>query len=204
MPRFDEYTTPDCCPEIKESRAVFLSVQYESDRDEGKPATQKWVTRAPSHHESFEHPSSSVIVQAQFCPHCGKPLPQIGPRETSNHKICQVSDGGYYCDTCKESLNTCECYPLTAAFQALPSDDAYEIHLIATLISLAPGYAVDLFGGTLQVCRLESGRFYIYANAEYDDDVGDDPRQIAARFMEIRRQRKLGYDFEIKKAPQHE
>lgn len=51
--------------------------------------------------------------EVKFCPFCGKKLPDIEP-SGSTEKICKITDGGYYCDTCGERLRVCECLPITA------------------------------------------------------------------------------------------
>jgi hypothetical protein len=44
-----------------------------------------------------------------FCPFCGKKLPEIIERPNPPKRICTVTDGGYYCDTCQERLCACKC-----------------------------------------------------------------------------------------------
>lgn len=49
--------------------------------------------------------------ECKFCPFCGQAVPEIQPRQKPPGKIAKITDGGYYCDTCGDRLNECECYP---------------------------------------------------------------------------------------------
>jgi hypothetical protein len=46
----------------------------------------------------------------KFCPYCGKPLPKmVRTKPGPDQKICKITDGGYYCDTCGERCDNCIC-----------------------------------------------------------------------------------------------
>ncbi len=117
--------TPKCCKKVKENQTVFLHFGRESiysvneevkkhGQDNQKP---EWVSSA--YKKGALYPSA---IKVKFCPHCSRPLPKIKRRKTKR-KICSVKDGGYYCDTCKERLNQCECYRPEYAWEA---EDSYE------------------------------------------------------------------------------
>ena len=53
----------------------------------------------------------------EYCPFCSYPLPKMVRKEPPPPHICRVTDGGYYCDTCKQRLNECICDPPGAAFE---------------------------------------------------------------------------------------
>lgn len=96
-----EIVTPDCCDMVKETKAVFLGLP--KGFYGGEPGPPKWQIR--SWNDQFQ---SVDYVEAQYCPHCAKPVPEIisvnPPRP-----VCVCTDGGYYCDTCSERLNSCRC-----------------------------------------------------------------------------------------------
>jgi len=53
----------------------------------------------------------------KFCPHCGAKMPSIRRREEPMSPICEVVDGGYYCNTCDERLHGCKCWPCEAHWE---------------------------------------------------------------------------------------
>lgn len=44
-----------------------------------------------------------------FCPWCGVKLPEMKQGPVTG-KVVVITDGGYYCDTCRERLDNCECH----------------------------------------------------------------------------------------------
>ena len=75
--------------------------------------------------------------------------------------------------------------------------------LIAQLISLETGYAVEMFG-TLSVHRLEDGRYGVYeepkedrsTNSEWSEKLFNNPKDAAEEFEKVRIDRELGFEFE--------
>jgi hypothetical protein len=57
---------------------------------------------------------------AKFCPYCGAPLPTMRRKAIIPATVMRVTDGGYYCDTCKERMSNCFCDPPEAAFEVVP------------------------------------------------------------------------------------
>lgn len=56
------------------------------------------------------------------CPFCCVPLPLMRRKLQSSASLCRITDGGYYCATCRERLHVCLCDPLESAFEPLPAD----------------------------------------------------------------------------------
>jgi len=98
--------TPKCCKEVQEKNTVFLSFDIEDFYD-GDPEGQK--NKKPKWKSGCHTDSGWDHVEVKFCPHCATPVPEIKKRSTTK-KICNVTDGGYYCDTCKERCQACTCY----------------------------------------------------------------------------------------------
>jgi len=114
-------TIPGCCDESKILVTVVLGLSgndiYENDKGQAdcKPA---WVIRS-SFLERFDHQQwicqPRLIVK--FCPHCGKPMPEIQKRKVPLSPIANITDGGYHCDTCNERLQCCNCWPCEAHWE---------------------------------------------------------------------------------------
>ena len=52
----------------------------------------------------------------KFCPFCGQNPGEVVRNPTPPEPICRITDGGYYCDTCKERLRGCFCNPPSCLF----------------------------------------------------------------------------------------
>ena len=114
-----ELTTPRCCEEVIQYRSVYLRYPedaiYGSNKNGQKGFKPQWVTGIND--QAGERVSGPAI--ARYCPHCGTPTPEIIKRSTKK-KICVVTDGGYYCDTCKERLRECQCALPEYAWEPVP------------------------------------------------------------------------------------
>ena len=53
--------------------------------------------------------SDQDIVRITYCPFCGTKVPGVRLRRNPPEKICVILDGGYYCATCEERLDSCDC-----------------------------------------------------------------------------------------------
>ena len=97
------YVTPNCCDKAKYSCAVYVSVDIYSD--EGSNSKPYWYVRTYS-------PAHRGVSQevATHCPFCGSRLPKI-VLSNRKDKVCVVTDGGDYCDTCNQRLRSCTCLP---------------------------------------------------------------------------------------------
>ena len=97
--------TPNCCEE-SEQGIVFLVCPdsiYDGDLSE-KPTWRALFTNSKT-----EFRELSTVY---FCPHCGKPLPDVEFKPDKNVKYVVMSqhcEG--YCQTCGERLRCCECTP---------------------------------------------------------------------------------------------
>ena len=103
--------TPKCCKEVQKYQTVFLSYDMEAIYgipDEGKPSGQEGYKPKWKGNGRHEEHGGQAEIEVKFCPHCATPVPEIKKRVTEE-KICVVTDGGYYCDTCKKRGNECEC-----------------------------------------------------------------------------------------------
>lgn len=96
--------TPQCCEQVEETGSVFLVVP--DSFVNGDLATKpKWGIVA--YHPQWE---TTTHILVDYCPHCGERLPAVVPVEPKG-KVCLVTDGGYYCETCKKRLSECQCLP---------------------------------------------------------------------------------------------
>jgi hypothetical protein len=117
--------TPECCDDAKISGAVFLrfdeAILYGNSKGQAgfKPS---WVTRG------YAFDGVPYAARAKYCPFCAAPVPPIVPRQTAE-KICSVTDGGYYCDTCKERLIGCTCMAPEYAWR--PAANHADLHRAA-------------------------------------------------------------------------
>lgn len=104
-----ENVSPNCCPRAKEAVALryYLKDIYESKGQEDKKP--RWTIRD----------LDNKTIDCDYCPFCGKKLPEIRPRQ-KKMKVCVVTDGGYYCDTCGNRLHACRCPPPEFAWE--PTD----------------------------------------------------------------------------------
>jgi len=110
--------TPLCCATVQKYNTVFLcfddEVMWYGGSEGFTNKKPKWKSG------SFDWDSNSWDdVEVKFCPHCATPVPEIRKRSTTE-KICNVTDGGYYCDTCQERLGACTCHRPEYAWEPLP------------------------------------------------------------------------------------
>lgn len=101
--------SPSCCEQAK-SGAIILEFRsediYEAGLEGQEGKRPRWVVRCWN-----DEYHCRDVKDAQFCPFCGKKLPEIELSPNPPAPICKVTDGGYYCDTCHERLNCCQCLP---------------------------------------------------------------------------------------------
>ena len=102
---FMPFVMPNCCEKVQRHAAVFLSIDvYEDKPDYRKPP--QWYGRT----WNLKHHAESIQL-VFFCPFCGEKLPRVIPSGIPGKFISRVTDGGYYCDTCKGRLRECKCLP---------------------------------------------------------------------------------------------
>jgi len=110
---------PGCCEASSTQALVALRCPEDviyGDADEN--ARPHWAVRS-SYQEYLDHPLQRTwpSTEVQVCPHCGKGLPAVRRRATPLTPVMSCGDGGSYCDTCKERLSSCKCWPPEAHWE---------------------------------------------------------------------------------------
>lgn len=108
---------PTCCLAARIEGVVWLTVDYDNTPTE----EARW---AVAHNHDLRSEARRVNrVQTfgdtpapKYCPFCGTGLPFMVRVESPPEPLCVITDGGYYCDTCRERADACLCYPPTCAF----------------------------------------------------------------------------------------
>lgn len=101
--------TPTCCEEVNRLQTVFIAHKTSYDLN----SKVGWYAFTFDN-EMELHRKVSVA----FCPHCATKLPEIELNpDITDKKICSITDGGYYCDTCKKRLMSCTCLPPTFRYR---------------------------------------------------------------------------------------
>jgi len=107
-------TTPDCCKYAQ----TYICLTYDNGEgcDEDKDYYFKnkpfWFIRGCKEYEGFWadcRDFSLLKLKIEFCPSCGKKLPELSMKKRLPKKIMTVTDGGFYCDVCKRRLDSCNC-----------------------------------------------------------------------------------------------
>lgn len=114
--------SPQCCEAIRIYPAVAFTVDYDRDGDSHK-ATGRWYVKPVElipEVADWRLLDPDLRPVPQFCPYCGTPLPKMRRKDPVPKTVCRVTDGGYYCDTCRERLDYCLCDPLSSAFEPEP------------------------------------------------------------------------------------
>ena len=125
--------SPTCCEQMQTHLAVQLRIPYFRfiEGENAKPVWKLVLNFEPDHvTELLRDKATGQLITAEladewavaaFCPFCATKIPEIVPAQPDpNKKYCQVTDGGYYCNTCKERLNACTCYPPEHLWAAMP------------------------------------------------------------------------------------
>lgn len=104
---------PTCCDEAKKYPAVRFEVDIlGADEPQWKAAGHSFNLR------EMGFPKSPA---AKFCPFCGTSLPKMQRKENPPSPIATCTDGGYYCATCNERLNCCDCRLPESAWEPVSS-----------------------------------------------------------------------------------
>ena len=112
--------TPTCCKAARKYPAVTYKVNVYDGEDSHKAKGQWTIALHSELSRSRSMGDRSYYKrrpEPKFCPYCGTPLPEMKRKSPVPKTVCRVTDGGYDCDTCKESLNTCLCDPIESAFE---------------------------------------------------------------------------------------
>ena len=111
---------PTCCDAIREYPIITFSV---SQGDDGNlTATGHWMVRIDASFWNDYNGGHYVDYirgkpAPEYCPFCATPLPKMTLKNPPPPDLCRVTDGGYYCDNCKERLDSCICDPPSSAFE---------------------------------------------------------------------------------------
>jgi len=108
------FPRPTCCEEMRAVPAVQLTVDFE---DVTKPMTAKWYIAIPEVWQHADHKWWQKKGTPKFCPFCATPLPVMVLKNPIPANIQTITDGGYYCSTCRERLQCCVCDPISSAFE---------------------------------------------------------------------------------------
>jgi hypothetical protein len=119
--QFSAVVRPNCCHAIQKYPVLSFVVNYhESD---SITASGKWhIGTSDSFWYDFYTEDLTKYIEdmpePEYCPFCGTHVPNMVRKNPPPPHVCRVTDGGYYCDTCKQRLNECICDPPSAAFEA--------------------------------------------------------------------------------------
>ena len=107
---------PQCCPYAQRFITLVYAEYYSEDKEHFNETKPFWVVRGSKMSDEEltdnlreEKYPSNVEMQIYQCPSCGLHLPAIRKKDKPPEKVMTMTDGGYYCDTCKERLMCCEC-----------------------------------------------------------------------------------------------
>lgn len=111
---------PTCCKAAQDYPAV--TYQVDVYHDEGKHGWEAHLhSRLVEIFGSLGPKYYEDRPVAKFCPYCGTTLPEMMLDKTV--KVCVVTDGVDYCDTCNQRLRACLCDPPSAAYKPLELPD---------------------------------------------------------------------------------
>ena len=100
------YVAPTCCAASRLCKAIVL----EGGGARGKKPSWSIVLRYDIGDYRYD-PSIGQMAAPLYCPFCGAKLPEIVRKARPPSPIMRCTDGGYYCDTCEERLQSCTCWP---------------------------------------------------------------------------------------------
>jgi hypothetical protein len=147
----DAIPRPTCCESAFLYPAIVFSVNVQDPPEEQRG---RWYA-----HTGERGPGERVALQMGLdywanrpepiaCPYCRKKLPKMVPLKSPPSPLCRVVDGGYYCDTCKERLSSCYCYPAEAGYG--PEGDEGLAERILEAVKAANKATEDLKSGPMR------------------------------------------------------
>lgn len=113
---------PTCCTKIIDYPIINLA----STTTEGEAENPRWLMQVETPYPRNIHRESNVNgyfdfvpqnIEMDKCPFCSTKLPEVELKTRMPKNIMTITDGGYYCDTCKDRLNCCDCYPSEAKYK---------------------------------------------------------------------------------------
>jgi len=112
---------PGCCERSKlGSVRLWFSSLLAAGQDTGygehyRTGKPVWVlsfpTRLPPGCDRDQIHRQRALAHVLFCPHCGKPTPELELREPPVTPLYDTDRWGDYCCTCSERSDSCQCYP---------------------------------------------------------------------------------------------
>lgn len=126
------HLVPGCCPATSTHEPVYILARFDSDdvyEKNGVDCKPRWRMSPYSTHQwlrprdnpwTRDEDQPSPVV----CPFCTQPLPKIVLRKVPLvGPVRSITDGGDYCDTCRERLMCCACWPHEAKWQVLDPEE---------------------------------------------------------------------------------
>lgn len=128
---------PGCCETSRKALRPFLCTTDSYNTESGVQWTiphvdYEYIRTFVSTHESWTEKDGDTTVYhsrdrgyeeskspVKFCPYCGTKMPEIRLKDSPPVPIREITDGGYYCDTCEERLIGCGCWPTEAKFEVV-------------------------------------------------------------------------------------
>ena len=96
------------CEYAKSYIVLTYEDYYVYDKEYFLKNTPYWIVRG-SVMAKGHFPKDSRVCEIHFCPSCGEKLSPVRMKEVLPEKVVTIEDGGFYCSTCGERLNVCEC-----------------------------------------------------------------------------------------------
>jgi len=113
--------TPQCCQYSKYFITLIFESYFGHDPDFFKSSKPFWVVRGAISDDPCNYKQRDREIS--FCPSCGKELPDIRLKQHPPEKVTVITDGGYYCDTCKERLMCCTCAKPDELWEIVPGTE---------------------------------------------------------------------------------
>lgn len=111
-----KFLLPNCCQAARDYPTAVVQVDvYEGDSQTNEA---EWVTSVfDDLQEPFSPSRYTPGPSPEFCTYCGEKLRELQRKSREPKKVCRVTDGGYYCDTCGKRLIECKCLPPSSAWE---------------------------------------------------------------------------------------
>lgn len=128
---------PTCCEAIQEYPILTFVALIGED---GNPTDGRWRVRVDSSFWDDYNGGHYIdyirgMPAPEYCPFCATKLPVMTLKKPLPPNLSRVSDGGYYCDNCKERLDGCICDPPSSAFEPCIEEPLKTIPMASPLFS---------------------------------------------------------------------
>ena len=110
----EQFVIPGCCKESIENLTVVLRLPSDYIYGGNLEAKPQWTIYTVD----LKNGKTENPIKVDFCPHCGCPLPEVR-KSALKIPVTVCTDGGYYCNTCGETLDDCMCYPPELAWEVV-------------------------------------------------------------------------------------